>query len=89
LSHPACCPLCDEEEENINHLLLTCVFAREFWFFLLRRVGLQSLTPHSDEIAFDDWWGRSLSVVDDHLNKGLSSIILGAWILWNLHNRCV
>ena len=36
LPHPSCCPLCDQEEENTNHLLSTCVFAREFWFFLLR-----------------------------------------------------
>jgi hypothetical protein len=45
LPHPGCCPLCDQDEEHINHLLSTCVFAREFWFFLLRRVGLQMLTP--------------------------------------------
>lgn len=90
LPHPSCCPLCDQEEENINHLLSTCVFAREFWFFLLRRIGLHSLTPLSDEISFDDWWDKSSRRVPDHLKKGFNSIItLGAWTLWNLRNRCV
>jgi len=28
LPHPAQCPLCDQEEETINHLLVSCVFAR-------------------------------------------------------------
>jgi len=45
LPHPGCCPLCDQDEEYINHLVSTCAFARKFWFFLLRRVGLQVLTP--------------------------------------------
>ena len=28
LPHQAACPLCDQEEETIHHLLLGCVFAR-------------------------------------------------------------
>ena len=90
LPHPGCWPLCDQDEEDINHLLSTYVFAREFWFFLLRRVGLQVLTPKSDETSFDDWWDRSSNAVAAPLRKGLSSIIiLGAWTLWNIRNRCV
>jgi len=36
--HPEYCPLCDQEEGTINHLLVHCVFAREFWFNLFRQV---------------------------------------------------
>jgi hypothetical protein len=89
LPHPGCCPLCDQDEEDINHLLSTCVFAREFLFFLLRRVGLQVLTPQPDETSFDDWWDRSSNAVAAPLRKGLNSIILGACTLWNIRNRCV
>jgi hypothetical protein len=32
LPHPEKCPLCDQEEETINHLILSCVFARQAWF---------------------------------------------------------
>jgi len=47
LPHPDRCPHCDQAEESINHLLLSCVFAREFWFKLLKRVGLQFLSRRS------------------------------------------
>jgi hypothetical protein len=44
LDHPKKCLLCDQEAENIDHLLVTCVFAREFWYLLLRQFGLHSCT---------------------------------------------
>ena len=89
LPHPARCPHCEQEEETINHLLVSCVFAREFWFVLLRRVGLQALSPQ-DEPSFDDWWAKAESRMDGSHKKGLNSlIILGAWTIWNHRNRCV
>ena len=50
-----CCPLCDQDDETINHLLVGCIFAREFWFLLLRQVGLQALSPQPSENSFLDW----------------------------------
>ena len=89
LPHPARCPHCEQEEETINHLLVSCVFAREFWFVLLRRMGLQALSPQ-DEPSFDDWWAKAESRMDGSHKKGLNSlIILGAWTIWNHRNRCV
>lgn len=32
LDHPQWCPLCDQEQESISHLLLDCVMARIVWF---------------------------------------------------------
>ena len=52
-------------------------------------MGLQLLTPKSDETSFDDWWDKSSNAVDVHIRKGLNSIILGVWTLSNIHNRCV
>jgi hypothetical protein len=37
--------LCDQEEENIQHLLVGRVFSRGFWFSLLSRFGFA--TPHN------------------------------------------
>lgn len=45
LPHPDKCPLCDQEYECIEHLLIGCVFSRQFWFDILDRFGLANLTP--------------------------------------------
>jgi hypothetical protein len=50
--------VCDQEEENIDHLLLSCVFTRQFWFSFLQRVNLQELAPQLENISFMEWWRR-------------------------------
>jgi len=82
-----CCPLCDQEEETVNHLLVECVFAREFWFLLLRQVGLQALSPQPTDNNFLDWWEGAINATSDLVRQGVNS--LRAWILWNHRNRCV
>ena len=73
----------------MNHLLVGCVFAQDFWFLLLRGVGLQILSPQPTAPSFDDWWSDASSKVDGEVRQGLNSmIILGAWSIWNLRNRC-
>jgi hypothetical protein len=90
LPHPERCPLCDQMDETIYHLLVSCVFTRQVWFRLLQSVGLQILAPQPDETSFDDWWEKVSERVSGQVRKGLNSvIILGAWSVWNHHNRCV
>jgi hypothetical protein len=90
LPHPERCPLCDQAEETINHLLVSCAFSRQVWFNILQWVGLQGLSPQPEDISFDDWWAGMNSGIDGQARKGLNSlIILGAWSIWNHHNRCV
>jgi hypothetical protein len=55
LPHPSLCPLCDQEEETINHLLVECVFSRQLWFILLQQMGLAALAPQPVASSFDDW----------------------------------
>jgi hypothetical protein len=45
LDHPERCPLCDQHEETINHLLVACVFACQVWSGLLVAVELRELVP--------------------------------------------
>jgi hypothetical protein len=52
LDHPERCPLCDQERETIDHLLVNYVFSRECWFLLLRQFGLQGLAPQPSNINF-------------------------------------
>jgi hypothetical protein len=84
------CPHCDQAEESIKNLLLSCVFARKFWFKLLQRVGLQFLAPQIGEEFFDDWWALGKNQFEGwvSLQKGLSSlVILGMWTLWIHRNK--
>jgi hypothetical protein len=90
LPHLDLCPLCDQEEETINHLMSSCVFAREFWFILLQRVGLGAFAPQVSEITFQEWWRQVLSSISTPNRRGINSlIILGAWTLWRHRNDCV
>ena len=90
LPHLSLYLLCEQEEENINHLLVKCVFARQFWFILLQRVGLATLAPQPSTSSFDEWWRQVSSSVSSTIQKGLNSlIILGAWTIWRHRNECV
>jgi hypothetical protein len=43
LNHPSKWPLCDQDSETTNNFLVTCVFARVFWYKVL--FGMHSLAP--------------------------------------------
>jgi hypothetical protein len=51
MDHPERCPLRDQQDETVQHILVACVFARDVWFRTLSRLGLQHLTPRSDIAA--------------------------------------
>ena len=83
-------PLCDHEKETINHLLVGCVFARQFWSVILQRVGLAVMAPQPTDQLFDTWWSKISDSVSSLVRRRLNSlIILGAWTLWRHRNDCV
>jgi hypothetical protein len=90
MNHPARCPLCDQEPETINHLLVSCVFSKVFWYTILRKFGLHSLAHQYGDYIFLQWWERSSDIVAGPERDGLNSlIILGAWMVWKHRNRVV
>jgi hypothetical protein len=90
LQHPDKCLLCDQEDENIEHLLIGCVVARQFWYTLLHSFGLSQLAPTANDSPFDAWWERVAAALSGDVQKGLNSlIILGAWSIWKHRNSCV
>jgi len=90
LEHPECCLLCDQEEENIQHLLTTCVFARIVWFSVLELIGLQQLAPGWNDKIFADWWLHAEQRVPSESRKGFNSlVVLVAWCIWKHRNGCV
>ena len=90
LPHPSHCPLCDQEDETVQHLLTTCVLARDFWSRILTPLGLQDRTPTRQEKSLADWWRKATKRIPKEKKKGMNTIIiLGSWILWKHRNACV
>jgi hypothetical protein len=84
------CPLCDQEPETINHLLVSCSFSRIYWYITLRKFGLHILAPLQDDTNFLQWWKRISVIVSDMTKKGVNSLlILGAWMIWKFRNKVV
>ncbi|GJN20580.1 hypothetical protein PR202_gb07972 [Eleusine coracana subsp. coracana] len=90
LPHPSHCPLCNQENEDIQHLLTKCVFARQFWHQDLAPLGLDQHVPRRREASFVERWRKSSRKVHKNKRKGLKFIvILGAWSIWKHRNKCV
>jgi hypothetical protein len=82
--------LCDEEDEMIQHLLVSYVVARQVYFNLLSPLNLGEYVPEQQEQNFAHWWRKVLKMVKKKYKKGVNSlIILGAWVLWKHRNACV
>jgi hypothetical protein len=55
LSNHGTSPLCQVEDEDIDHLLVRCPFAQAVWFNLLRPLRLHRLMPGRDD-RLAAWW---------------------------------
>jgi hypothetical protein len=90
LPHPAHYPLCDQEDETINHLLSACVFARQFWHQLWRFFGIPDVTPQPHSNNFFLWWQQANDRMSNGVQDGFNTlVVLGAWNLWKARNDVV
>jgi hypothetical protein len=48
------CLFCNQQEETVQHILLSCVFSRNIWWQVLCKVGLQYLAPGPEDMIFQD-----------------------------------
>jgi hypothetical protein len=53
-THDAC-PLCLQEPETVEHLLVQCSFSREVWFRCGQQVGINFIVPDANN-NLKDWW---------------------------------
>jgi hypothetical protein len=84
------CLLCDQAQETIQHILCTCVFARQFWHSILFVLDVGNLSPSGEETSFADWWRKTSKKIHKSKRKGMNNIIiLGAWCLWIHRNKAV
>lgn len=90
LEHPDKCVLCDQEEETAQHILTSCVFARQFWHEILAPLGLADRAPRLDDCTFAKWWRKASKRTPKDKRKGFNSVVvLGAWMLWKHRNAGV
>ena len=87
LPHQAACPLCDQHEESINHLLLHCIHAREVWAKILPALGMGHAEPRMEE-SLMEWCTRNgLDRLPRRRAKTVrATCLLVMWELWKHRN---
>jgi hypothetical protein len=81
LEHAEKCPLCDQEPETIDHLLIRCVFARKFWFRLLGQVNLHNFAQQPGEQNTIKWRRKVADQVKGLAAKGLNTLIIHLFLV--------
>ena len=88
LPHQDACPFCGQEEETINHVLLTCVFSRAVWAVICEALGRMQWAPTAQDTL--DVWLRDKQGPNNLRRKDLHTIfILTIWELWKHRNAAV
>lgn len=75
LQHHPRCLLCDQTTETIQHLLLTCPFARQTWHAILSWLRLLIQAPDQEPTVMA-WWLRANEHTLTMHRKALRSITL-------------
>lgn len=87
LPHKDACPLCDQHDETITHLLINCVFAKQIWHWFrvdTRRIGFE---PRIDE-TLEDWCIRQ-DQDPEHRRTTRAKCLLGLWMIWKHRNDVI
>ena len=89
LEHPECCVLCAQEDENLNHMLLGCSFAREVWYNVLLPWPLHRRTPTPAD-SIKDWWPALSNSAPSRSRRRINTMVwLVLRFIWLERNRRV
>ena len=87
LPHQAACPFRDQHEETMDHLLVTCVFAREIWLWVLSAADRRDVVATGSE-TLQSWCIRQ-EQVQDRRRTTRAITLLVMWELWKHRNGIV
>ena len=87
MQHPPRCPLCDQVEETIEHLLIGCVVAREVWHVVLNEWNILERMPGL-YARLEEWWTVQPAVKSQRRDIW-SVLILVMWSIWSHRNNVV
>lgn len=81
--------LCAQSPEQLDHLLIGCVYSREVWFRVLRKYDWHQFAPNSDALLIP-WWLATRKRICKERRKAFDSIVvLTAWNIWLQRNTRV
>lgn len=83
----AVCPLCDQGDETIDHILVSCVFARCVWQEVLTAWGNPELTPTSTDLLLA--WCTNHSTTPRRRKDFHTIKLLVLWTIWKHRNDIV
>lgn len=75
LQPDASCALCDQLDETTDHLLCSCVFAREVWSLLLSSMGFFVVAPGQDDTLLG-WWLAARDMLLQALQRSFDYMVL-------------
>jgi hypothetical protein len=87
--NPDSCATCLQEEDNVDHILAQCPYAKMVWFRCLRRLGLHLQEPqeHTD---LERWWEEARKRVRKEDRRWFDTfVLLKTWTLWKQRNARV
>jgi hypothetical protein len=78
---PDPCATCLQEEDNVDHILSQCPYAKLVWFGCLRRVGSQLQEPQ-ENTDLERWWTETRKRLKTEDRRGFDTfVLLIAWTL--------
>lgn len=87
LPHQPTCPFCDQDVETINHILVSCAFARSVWQMALEALHKPQWMPAPDAELIP--WCNSCTATDIKAKDRRTILSLGLWELWKHRNDIV
>jgi hypothetical protein len=86
---PDPCATCLQDEDNVDHILAQCPYAKMVWFGCLRRMGLQLQEPQ-ENTDLERWWTEARKRLRKEDRRGFDTfVLLIAWMLWKQRNARV
>jgi hypothetical protein len=87
--NPDACFTCLQAEDNVDHILMQCPYAREVWYKCLQRASLHLAEPQGGS-NLKEWWTESRKRVAKPDRKKFDAMVaLVARSLWKQHNARV
>lgn len=87
--NPDSCAVCLQGEDNADHVLVRCTYARQVWFRVLIGAGLQIQEPGL-ESTLESWWDQARKRVASKDRRSFDSLVIAtAWLIWKQRNARV